>query len=990
MKNVGTTGRPDMSKKRLLRRSLPGWSIIGPILLAGVVTASIVAAMAWHHENFKKGIFARFQQYQLASAHTKAGAIESIFGAAVRDLNALAACPSLPDNSALASSLVKGYYATHGEVLDSIEVIDAKGKVLLSQGKVRPVGEHSAARGDAQGAIVYVTVPVQSATRPGAVVRAGVSVRKLCAKSLAGSGALRQSFIGLIDTEGRFVYRSGLGAGPSLAESLHAGTAAPSHGRLSGMAMLDEVVDGIFGCETGVTTLNGGETKGGGVLIAFSRVRLGEDLFSMVLGTSASEISVPITAYERLTFTLICAMAVLFFAVGYLTYRSAQGNVQMEKERRLAAESANQMKSQFLARMSHEIRTPMNGILGMTELALGTDLTARQRRYITLAKQSADGLLTVINDILDLSKIEAGKLTLSEENFSLRDCLDNSLEILNVQARNKGLELTWNISPETPDCLTGDAGRLRQVLTNLVGNAVKYTPTGAVLVTVRPEQFPPGKVMLHFTVADTGIGIPSERMAAIFQPFEQADENPYRKSGGTGLGLAISAQLVNLMGGRVWADSEVNEGSTFHFTACLAESKAAPAVEPDQAVSDPGALIGMRALLVDDNPTAAQDLRRTLAGWGMRPTVLDAPAELANIFTQAAESGDPYTLVMVQAAIDGLDAFALASGVKQVATAAPPAVVMISAAGMRGDMARCRELGIDGYLTRPIQPKVLLETVMSAASGGACGQQPISRHRLRQARRRLRVLLVEDNPVNQEHGVGVLEKWGHSVVVAGTGLEALDKLKADKFDLILMDVQMPEMDGFEATGEIRKAEASDGGHIPIIAMTAYATEDDHRKCLEAGMDAYVSKPISSKALEENIDALCCRDDAPADSRADEAAAVSAGVPGFDLASALIRCNGDEELLEKVTKIFLASIPGTLDEINGAIGAADCPAVRRVLHKLEGSVGVFADHGVLQAADRLRQLAVAEQTNSLRDEYETLERELNRLAAFLRPLVKERG
>jgi len=1001
----------DTSRLRLLRRALPGWSIVGPMLLAAVVTVSIVAAMAWHHDNFKKEIFARFQQYQLSSARGKGGVIESTFSTAVRDLKALAACPSLLDSPTIASSVVDSYYDTHSGILDSVDVVDSRGKTVLHRGRYKALSEETTGRSgsaeakakakaktdnnqgtgldESHGAVVYISTPVQSDTGEGGVVEAGISVRKLCAKSLAGSGALPQSFLGLINRQGAFVYKMDLRNRSLLPEALEADA---SDSEQVGGLPADSLVKSMRAIsmrETGVTQLTSAEPRGHGVLLAFARVRLGTEVFSVVLGTSESEISVPITAYERLTFTLISALAVLFFAVGYLTYRSAQGNVQLEKERRLAAESANLMKSQFLARMSHEIRTPMNGILGMTELALGTELTARQRRYLTLAKQSADGLLTVINDILDLSKIEAGKLTLSEESFSLRDCMDNALEILAVQAKNKGLELSWSVPSEVPDCLAGDVGRLRQVLTNLVGNAIKYTPTGAVRVMVRPEQHPPGKVALHFIVADTGIGIPSERMSGIFQPFEQIGDHPYRKAGGTGLGLAISAQLVGLMGGRVWAESEVNRGSMFHFTVCLGGSRVP---QRQVGLSDPSALIGLPVLLVDDNATAAQDLRRTLAGWGMRPTVLQSPAQLHAVLQQGEDAQDPFVLVMVGAAINGVDAFELAGGIKQRGGSKPPAVVMVSAAGMRGDMARCSSLGIDGYLTRPITPKVLLETVMSVVSGGGAEQQPVNRHRLRQARRQLRILLAEDNLVNQEHAVAVLEKWGHSVAVAADGRKALAALASDRFDLVLMDVQMPEMDGFEATAAIRKQETSSGKHLPIIAMTAYATEDDHRKCLEAGMDAYISKPISSRALEDAIDRLCLDSGAapPLASTVSVPAPHLSAEPAFDLASALARCNGDEALLERIIKIFLASIPGTIADIGKAITDGDCPAIARALHKLEGSVGVFADRTVIQAAERLRQLAAAQNTEPMWGEHKKLERELERLAASLMPMIKERS
>jgi signal transduction histidine kinase/DNA-binding response OmpR family regulator len=974
----------DPVHSKTLGRSVPGWNVIGPVLLAGVVTAAIVAAMVWHNNNFRQGIFDRFQQYQLASVQSETSLIESAFAEVSRGLIAMKSGSSSVGKSGLKAA-VEGFYNGHKDVLDGVVLLDSAGKAILRCGRQDVFSDRAGefSPGGPGGAVVMLDLPRWNVGGTTYALRAAVSVRKLCARGLSANLTLRQSFMGLIDHNGDFVWRIDLGN----ASLLPAARGRKGQDLLRADAMV-ETMRSIFSRETGVTELSALSGGGPEVLVAFSRVRLGGNRYSMVLGTSKSEISVPLTAYERLTFTLIVALAVLFFVVGYLTYRGAQGNVQLEKERRLAAESANRTKSQFLARMSHEIRTPMNGILGMTELALGTELSPAQRRYLTLAKQSADNLLTVINDILDLSKIEAGKLALSLEPFSLRDCLDSSLAILGVQARNKGLELTWETAPNIPDCLEGDPGRLRQVLTNLVGNAVKYTPRGSVRVFVERQPLARGKVVLHFTVTDTGIGIPASKLHSIFKPFEQIEGNPYRTAGGTGLGLSISAQLVGLMGGRIWVDSQVGKGSTFHFTACFEEEKEGAA---EVANADPSLLLGLPVLVVDDKPVSAQDLSKALTGWGMRPTVITIAAETAEAMRQAERVNDPYVVVLIQAALEGVDAFALAWDIKKHANA--PAVIIVAAAGMRGDLARCRELGLDGYLTSPVAPQLLRDAVLTAvAAEMGKDSSPITAHSLRQKRRSLNVLLVEDNPVNQEHASAMFQKWGHKVTVVGDGAKALEILGENRFDVVLMDVQMPGMDGFETAARIRQKEAVSGGHVPIIAMTAYATDADHRKCLEAGMDGYVSKPIDRRTLLEVIDKICPQGPprSPGAGGGSGGGTAGTGQPVFDRAVALDRCDGDGALLERVAAVFLANAPAMLADVRQGVDQGDCLAVRQAIHKLIGSVGVLAGSSVIAAGEHLRQLAVAGQVAKMQEAFTVLEQEVQRLKTSLGPVAKERA
>jgi signal transduction histidine kinase/CheY-like chemotaxis protein len=517
-----------------------------------------------------------------------------------------------------------------------------------------------------------------------------------------------------------------------------------------------------------------------------------------------------------------------------------------------AAEVASQAKSEFLANMSHEIRTPLNGVIGMTDLALDTKLTDEQREYLETVKFSADSLLTVINDVLDFSKIEAGRIELEAEDFALRELMELTLKSLALRADEKGLELLCDIAPDVPEIMRGDFARLRQAIVNLIGNALKFTEKGEVALKVAVDSAIGEERTLHFTVSDTGIGIAPEKLQLIFDPFTQADTSTTRKYGGTGLGLTISSRLVTMMGGKIWVESEEGKGSQFHFTVrAICSGKAAE----HSHTASLEVLRGVKTLIVDDNKTNRRILEGMLKRWEMPSISVTGGAEAIAALRFARASGAPFRLILMDMHMPEMDGFTLADNVRHSPEIAAATIMMLTSAGHQGDAERCRQLGIAAYLLKPVRQSELRDAiaqVLDARHVPGTGSM-VTSYALRDEHdpaHRLKILVAEDNVVNQRLAARLLEKKGHRVEIVANGREAIDALEKETFDLVLMDVQMPEMDGLEATRIIREREAGTGRHLPVVALTAHALKRDEERCIAAGMDGHLTKPLRPQQLDE--------------------------------------------------------------------------------------------------------------------------------------------
>ena len=951
---------------------------VRPLVLTIVAGLAFAALLRFHHAKFEDSMVRSFQRQQTDVARSWAEAVEAQIVGIRGVLVSMASRPEVYRFAPGMKEVLSSCLAKEGVAIEGLEVLDADGAMLWSNVPVEPRNGNDPGKAPTTRLASHhglsIHLPIELDGKQVGTLRASVNIAAVAIKCQPKANATCRSLCCMLSDTGEIIYGGDTIAGHRQVIHSLQNADAPEE-TVRNMDLLPYVA--------GRCIMAGGSGLAEAVreeshvkeLIAFAPVNLEGRRFGLVVGSPREDVSVPIASHERITYALIVALALLYFATGYAAHRSEQAHTQLEEHRRRAAEEASKAKGNFLAKMSHELRTPMNGIISMTELARGADSAADRQRYLSVVTECADSLLSVVNDILDMSKIEAGKLELCRVPFNVPACVANTLASLALLAKDKGSSLRWEIAPGVPSVVSGDPGRLRQVLNNLVGNAIKFAGGGEVLVRVAPQAIGPDRAVLRFEIRDTGPGMSADDMKRVFNPYYQCSSSDAHRRDSTGLGLAIARQLVELMGGQISVASEIDKGTIFTFVAKFG-SATGDALDMGEAALP--SLGNIRALVISGVPANLRWFSGLVGRWAVQTDGAADAAGGLQAMRETQDRGEPFGLILFDSSEPSMDAFAFAELALTLKGYEAIAVAAIYPAGLRGDAIRCLQTGIDAYLGIPAEDSQFHMALRLAVQHAEHqkGRSVITKYSPPGAAG-LRILLVEDNPVNQQATSLLLSQRGHNVHTVGSGEEAVSVMAGQEFDLVLMDLEMPGIDGIEATAQIRQQEEDSGRRTPIIAMTAHAMDTDRGRCLAAGMDDYISKPFRPDQLRRVVEAVSVGVVGVAAGSPPPASAptLPQQEPAWDSSEALRLADGSEKALCLIIKTFLKDLRETLPAAQDAALARDGKRLAGMAHRWKGSLGLLGAKRALACAVRLEDVCRLGESERLREIFQQLHNEL---------------
>ena len=968
---------------------------VRPMIITILAAGAFAALLGFHHAKFEDSMVRNFQKQQLDATRSWADAVDKQVAGIRRDLAFLASQPDVCRLDPSMKETLAAYLARDDAVLENLEVLDAGGTCLWSSASAT----HGESRNEASPATAPIArrkvvqhyntrTPIEFNGQQVGTLQAKINILGVALTCQPEADSVHVSLCMLLSGNGDVIYESDANSKPRRV----------LHGLRDANAPIETVRDAEllpYVIDRCLTAGNSGlaETvrKDSDMmeLVAFAPISLEGARFGLVMGSPRADVSVPIASHERVTYALIAALALLYFATGYTALRSERARTQHEEQLRHAAEEASKAKGNFLAKMSHELRTPMNGIIGMTQLAMGAESAAERQKHLGVVGECADSLLSVINDILDLSKIEAGKLELCHVPFNVPICVAHTLTSLAPLAKDKGLSLRWEMEPGVPAVVFGDPGRLRQVLNNLIGNAIKFTRRGEIIARIAPQAVGSDRIVLRFEVIDTGPGMSPDDLKLIFNPYYQcSDTEAYRKNS-TGLGLPIAQQLVDLMGGKITVTSEVNKGTVFTFTA---KFDATTGEASDAGDTSLPSLKNVRALAISGVPSNVRRMAGLIGGWAAQADGSVCAEEGILAMNAAQNKGEPFGLILFDSIASSMDAFTFAEAVTTLTGYEQAALAIICPAGLRGDAIRHPQTGIDAYLgISDVDERLHLVLRLALQHAEQHKRWSPITSPSPAAIVGVRILLVEDNPVNQQAASLLLSQWGHQVDIMGSGEEGVSAYADREYDLVLMDLELPGINGLEATAQIRQREKTTGRRTPIVGMTAHAMDSDRLRCLAAGMDGYTSKPFRPDQLRRIV-ANVAAGVLGKPVRSGPTASAPAGSPqeaAWDLAEALRLADGNRKVVGIIVTTFLKDLQETLPLAQSAALARDEKGLARLAHRWKGSLSLLGARRAVQCAARLEELCRLGEPERLLESYHKLQNELLVLRKELSIAERER-